>query len=89
MARNAGQGYTLTFKSRLCQYGSHSLAAASMHSFTAAARSGRILRIISSAFGEPAVKFSHASKSVAAGEDDPGRKMDTLDAENICQEVSI
>ena len=69
----------LTLSSRLCHNGSHSRAAASMHSSTAAARSGRMLRMLSSAFGDLREKFSHASKRMADGEVDPGRKTEADD----------
>ena len=50
-----------TFSNLLCHTGSHSRPAASMQSSTAAASSGRILRILSSAFGERREKWSQAS----------------------------
>ena len=50
-----------TFNNLLCHTGSHSRPAASMQSSTAAASSGRILRILSSAFGERREKWSQAS----------------------------
>lgn len=51
-----------------------------MHSSTALASSGRILRILSSALGERLVKLSQASKRIAEADVDPGRKIDTEDA---------
>ena len=59
---------------------SHSIPAAWIHSSTAAASSVRMLRILSSAFGERRSKLSQASKRIAEGEVDPGRNTDTEDA---------
>ncbi len=69
-----------TFRRRLCQYGSHSLPAASMHSSTADTSSGRIDLMLSSALGDRLLNCSQASYSIAEGELDPGRKTDTEDA---------
>ena len=69
-----------TLSKRRCQNGSHSRAAASMHSSTAAARSGRMLRMFSSALGDLLEKFSHASNRMAEGDVEPGRKTETDDA---------
>ncbi len=54
-----------------------------MHSSTAAASSGRILRMLSSALGDRREKFSHASNKMAEGDVEPGRKTDTEDAETF------
>ena len=69
-----------TLRSRRCQYGSHSWPAASIHSLTAAASSGRMLRMLSSALDERRVKLSQASNSIADGDVEPGRKTDIVDA---------
>lgn len=50
-----------------------------MHPSTAAASSGRILRILSSAFGDRLEKRSQASYRIADGELDPGLNTDTDD----------
>lgn len=73
-------GNSHTFRRRICQYGSHSLPAASMHSSTADASSGRIDLILSSALGDRLLNCSQASYKIAEGELDPGRKTDTEDA---------
>jgi hypothetical protein len=39
-----------------------------------------MLLMSSSAFGDFLLKFSHASKRMAAGDVDPGRKMETEEA---------
>lgn len=65
-------GHTLS--KRFCQYVSISLPAASIQVSTAFARSGRIDRTASSAFGDFASKCSSASYSTEAGCDDPGLK---------------
>jgi len=69
-----------TLRRRRCQYGSHSWPAASMHSSTAFASSGLMLRILSSAFGDLSTKFCHASKRIAEGEVEPGLKTESADA---------
>lgn len=69
-----------TLRRRRCQYGSHSCPAASMHSSTAFASSGLMLRILSSAFGDLSTKFCHASKRMAEGEVEPGLKTERADA---------
>ena len=51
-----------------------------MTSSTAAANSGRMLRMFSSAFGDRRTKFSQASYSIADGDVEPGRNTDTEDA---------
>lgn len=51
-----------------------------MHWSTAAARSGRMLRMLSSALAERRLKLSQASKRIAAGEEEPGRKTESEDA---------
>jgi hypothetical protein len=61
-----------TLSKRFCQYVSTSLPAASIQVSTAFAKSGRIDRIASSAFGDFASKCSSASYSTEAGCDDPG-----------------
>ena len=53
-----------------------------MHSSTALASSGLMLRILSSALGDLLVKLSQASKRMADGEVDPGLKIDKEDAGN-------
>jgi len=63
-----------TLSKRFCQYVSISLPAASIQVSTAFAKSGRIDRIASSAFGDFASKCSSASYSTEAGCDDPGLK---------------
>lgn len=79
----------LTLSRRRCQKGSHSWPAASMHSFTAAARSGRMLRILSSAFGDRREKFSQASYRIAEGEVDPGRNTETDEARPCVAEYEL
>ena len=74
-------GIGLTFSKRRCQYGSHSWPAALMHSSTAIARSGRILRTLSSDLGNRCVKLSQASYRIADGAVEPGRKTDRDEAE--------
>ena len=51
-----------------------------MHPSTAFARSGLMLRILSSAFGDFMTKFSHASKRVAEGDVEPGLKTESVEA---------
>jgi len=51
-----------------------------MHSSTACANSGRMLRILSSALGDLREKLSQASNKIAEGDVDPGRKMDKDEA---------
>lgn len=51
-----------------------------MHSSTAAASSGLIPRMLSSAFGDLREKFSQASYNVAAAEIDPGLNIDKEEA---------
>ena len=46
---------------------------------TAAAKSGRILRILSSDFGDLFEKLSHASYRIAAGEVDPGLNTESVE----------
>ena len=57
-----------------------------MHSSTAFASSGRILRILSSDFGDLLRKLSQASYRIAAGEVEPGRKIDKEDADERYQQ---
>ena len=61
-----------------------------MHSLTAAASSGRMLRMLSSALDERRVKLSQASNSIADGDVEPGRKTDIDDAtvESVRDEFS-
>ncbi len=51
-----------------------------MHSSTAFASSGRMLRMLSSAFEDLLMKLSHASKRMAEGDVDPGLNTDSVDA---------
>ena len=59
-----------------------------MQPSTAAASSGRILRMLSSALGERREKLSHASYNIAAGEEEPGRNMERLDAVRLTRKTS-
>ena len=77
---HTGNSKRRTFRRRRCQYGSHSCPAASMHSSTAFASSGRILRMLSSALGDFLVKLSQASKRMADGAVEPGLNTDKLEA---------
>jgi hypothetical protein len=70
----------LTLRRRRCHTGSHSNPAASVHSSTAAARSGCKLRTLSSALAERRSKLSQASNKIAEGEVDPGLNIDTQGA---------
>lgn len=51
-----------------------------MHASTAFARSGLMLRILSSALGDFFEKLSHASNRMAAGDVDPGLNIDSVES---------
>jgi hypothetical protein len=58
-----------------------------MHSSTAAASSGRILRTLSSALGSRCVKLSQASYRIAEGAVEPGRNIDIDEAASGAQKT--
>jgi hypothetical protein len=59
-----------------------------MHSSTALASSGLMLRMLSSAFGDFFVKLSQASYRMAEGDVDPGLNIDNVEAEENTQKMN-
>ena len=59
-----------------------------MHSSTALASSGLMLRMLSSAFGDFFVKLSQASYRMAEGDVEPGLNIDSVEAKENAQKMN-